>query len=102
MTIKIKEKLRYDVHAKYGFRCAYCGEFITYSEMEIDHIIPKSKFKEIKKKEKINYAVNSYSNLNPSCSTCNNAKGSWSVQEFRQLIKMEAKLLKKNQVFWAY
>lgn len=45
-----------------NFECAYCGEKINLSKLDVEHFLPKSKFP---------YLSYSYLNLLPSCKTCN-------------------------------
>jgi hypothetical protein len=65
----------------WGEQCAWCGRPIFFTEMEVEHIIPKSL-----KGEKLahalelhalaeHYDVNSLENLVPSCGPCNTGKG---------------------------
>ena len=68
--------------------CTYCNKpnlVIEYEGMKvpnrikatIDHIVPKSK----------GGAVFDYNNITPCCGTCNNKKGSMSVEEFLKIVK---------------
>jgi len=91
---RITKELRKKVWVKYGFKCAYCGEYISYSDMQIDHIIPLRRFDNLKPK-KFSYGRNSYRNLNPSCRVCNHWKGVWSIEEFRQEIQKQTKRVPK-------
>jgi len=98
---KIKKEVRKKIWAKYGFRCAYCGENIAYQDMQIDHIIPHRNFtnikKELNKKKKvIDYGIDSYKNLNPACRVCNHWKGVWSIEEFRHEIQMQTIRVPEN------
>lgn len=73
---------RAKVYLKYGGRCAYCGVMLkSPKEMQIDHIIPKSR------SQYMDTPVNDFSNLNPACKSCNYYKTSYTVEEFRHLIK---------------
>lgn len=73
------------VYGKYGGKCAYCGLNISQESMSIDHFYPKSKG-----------GSDDISNLIPSCSACNTAKGSHSIYQFRhQLLKLSKKIEKQ-------
>jgi len=72
---------RLDVLNKYERHCAYCGKVITLKTMQVDHIIPKSR------SQHMNISVNDFSNLNPACKSCNYYKTSYTIEEFRHLIK---------------
>ena len=71
------KKQREKIHSKYGGNCAYCGCEITVKEMQIDHIIPKRRFKEGDK------SVDDEVNLNPACGVCNNWKTGNGLETFR-------------------
>jgi len=93
MKIKrVSKEIRLKVYAKFDGRCAYCGELITYKQMQVDHIISKNrvKFKQISEDR-----VNGLANLNPSCGACNYYKGAKSIQGFRTLMTTLPKRLKK-------
>lgn len=38
--MSISKKKRLEVYEKYGHCCAYCGCYLKYSEMQVDHIKP--------------------------------------------------------------
>lgn len=62
------------------YRCAYCGRFLTLNKMQVDHVIPVNKAKSSPKarrilKKKGIQNVNDLKNLVPSCSRCNEKKG---------------------------
>lgn len=51
------------------YNCYICGKYLTPLETTLDHVIPRSNFR--------NYANrHDYSNLKPCCATCNTEKGS--------------------------
>ena len=37
----MKKELRLKVWNKYGCKCAYCGEYLEYKKMQVDHIESK-------------------------------------------------------------
>ena len=71
--------LRGRVHLKYGGHCAYCGKVISEKEMQVDHIVPK----------RITYRDSedrdAFSNLNPSCRSCNHYKRALPLEDFRNI-----------------
>jgi len=83
---------RQKVYQKYDGRCAYCGREIIYKDMQVDHIIPKSKYSErhqcliVKGRLFTEYGLNDFQNLNPACRRCNHYKRSNSLSEFRMLM----------------
>lgn len=58
--------------------------------MEIDHIHPRSK------SDQVDFDINHYDNLNPSCYTCNKAKSDRSVAEFKKHLMAFKKSMKEN------
>lgn len=67
------------VYDKYGGRCAYCGHAITFKEMQVDHIYPKSRPRG--PEDAINR--DKMDNLNPSCRMCNYYKRDMTLEEYR-------------------
>jgi hypothetical protein len=92
MRKQITKKLRKELWNKFGYRCAYCGKFISLQRMQVDHIIPYARFYEIKADD-ITFHVHDEQNLNPSCAICNQWKGGWTVEEFRHDIEMQKQRL---------
>ena len=87
---------RNDVWMKYDRRCAYCGDNIQLSEMQVDHIIPKRNFHT----GRVDYDVNDIRNLNPACRVCNNWKHTWSVEQFRlELSKQVERCIRASSNF---
>ncbi len=70
------KRIRQDVFAKYGGRCAYCGIEITEKSMQVDHIHPK-----------IFKGSDDIENLNPACKECNNYKSAAGIELFRTFTK---------------
>ncbi len=86
--------MRNRVHAKYGGRCAYCGEEITVKQMQVDHIEPLHRGlmqlpEEIDRLSHIN-------NLNPACRPCNNRKRTHPLEEFRAEISAQVQRLRRD------
>ncbi len=67
------QDIRARVYAKYGGRCAYCGEAMFKPDMHVDHIQPV-----------YSRGEDHFDNLNPSCRRCNNFKGVFSLEQFRR------------------
>jgi len=88
------------VFNKYAGRCAYCGKELTIKAMQIDHIIPQRNYSVkynclILEGREIEYGLNSLGNLNPACASCNNWKGVWSVEKFRQELEAQTERARK-------
>lgn len=98
----LKKEIREKVHLKYGYKCGYCGIEIKYNEMQVDHIIPQNEFiTHIKNQWRIpeflkhltESDVNHYDNLMPTCRVCNNWKGVFTIDAFRQEVFEQVKRL---------
>lgn len=59
-----------NIFAREKAKCAYCGELVLKSKRTIDHIVPRCKG-----------GKTSWKNCVLSCKTCNNKKGSSSLQD---------------------
>jgi len=70
------KELRRAIYDKYDGHCAYCGNKITYGQLQADHIHPRSKG-----------GVWNYDNFNPSCASCNHFKANMTIEEMRLAIK---------------
>lgn len=76
---------RAQIYAKYDGHCAYCGRKITFKDMDVDHIKPKSRG-----------GSSELSNLNPSCRQCNRMKAALTIEGFRKEIASQIKIIKDN------
>jgi 5-methylcytosine-specific restriction endonuclease McrA len=82
----ISKRIRELVHAKYGGRCAYCGESIKLEDMQVDHFrplargVPDGYLLEERGTDDID-------NLMPSCRMCNFYKERTSIEGFRSKLK---------------
>ena len=63
--------------------CQYCSKLFSYSELTMDHIIPKSRGGE-----------KSWTNIVTSCKKCNSAKGNRTPQEARMVLVQQPKVPK--------
>lgn len=62
---KVSNKMRFSIYKRDGYRCRYCGRTDTFTDLEIDHIVPIAKG-----------GKSTYSNLQTLCKSCNMKKGS--------------------------
>lgn len=94
----MKKEVRQKVYEKYGHCCAYCGCYITYKEMQVDHIKPKGRGQpeSLIKLMGIETGNDSIENYNPSCRPCNFRKGMLTIEQFRDVIKKSTKILDNN------
>lgn len=95
MLVKqLEAKMRQQVHAKYGGKCAYCGTAIILPQMQVDHIEPIRRGlmqlpEEIERLSHID-------NLNPACAACNNRKRTHPLEEFREEIAAQISRLRRD------
>lgn len=84
----ITKKMREQLYNEMNGRCAYCGQKIDLSEMQVDHIIPRYRG-----------GSNNLENLICSCRSCNHYKRAANLPEFRRKIFTMIDRLKKDYVF---
>lgn len=104
----ISKTKRKQVYAKFNGHCAYCGEKIEYSHMQVDHIIPRSNFwtcimNKFNVPDFLKHLTiddeDHIDNLHPSCIVDNRYKDSFPLEQFRielQAQYMRAKKQSKN------
>lgn len=73
----IPKKVREIVYKKYNGHCAYCGQKISLSEMQVDHFIPFYKDGE-----------ETVDNYMPACRQCNFYKGTYTLEGFRRNLEL--------------
>lgn len=71
----MKKEQRAAVYNKYDGRCAYCGKEIEYKDMQVDHVLPKSRG-----------GTDDMDNLLPTCRRCNHYKRCSNLEEYRRSI----------------
>lgn len=107
----VKKKIdREAIHAKFGKKCAYCGEVIELKDMQVDHVIPQSdlmhnrkgqEFKSMKRIPKFlrhlgPFDLNHPDNLFPACRVCNKWKNSYSLEDFRKEIALQPERMMRD------
>ena len=93
----IPKKIRLAVYDKYNGHCAYCGKFIEYREMQVDHLIPyqRERWKKYSEEE-----IECFKNYMPSCRRCNHYKRAHSLETFRRMIEeIPSKLFRDNYIY---
>ncbi len=93
MTIDRKQ-----VYLKCKQRCAYCGEKIEFSQMEVDHVFSKRQWQFSSKEKRPYPTVDDIRNLLPSCHSCNHYKRSYSLEGFRHLMKTLHKRIESHYI----
>ena len=87
----INKEKRQKVYEKYNNRCAYCGTKLEYKDMQVDHFVAKRGWSE--------EGTDDFSNLMPSCRTCNHYKRANSLETFRRYIQEIPKKIKTNYIY---
>lgn len=87
--------MRKRVHAKYGGRCAYCGDKITLKQMHVDHKKPIFRNWGTNHSVPAHAGTDTIDNMMPSCAPCNLWKKTFTVEQFRDEI---AKQLERVRV----
>lgn len=72
----IPKSIRNAVKAKFDGRCAYCGQ--SANRLVIDHLVAV-----------VRGGTNEIDNLMPSCFSCNNFKMSFSLEQFREELRLQ-------------
>ena len=81
-----------------SYTCIYCGKKPSPSKLTIDHIIPKSRWKDIPPEKKPG-EFNSWENLATACKECNTKKGNSLLSEIRWKMPELHKLKPKHSIF---
>jgi len=96
---------RQTIYDKFHGHCAYCGDPIHITKMQVDHIICKANFEmTIQTGWKIPVFLrhltiddlNHIDNLFPSCGFCNNWKNGFDIETFREELGEQINRLKKQ------
>ena len=85
---KIDKEERQKVYEMFDGHCAYCGKKIAYKDMQVDHVKPIWRGHA---ENYLNKGTDDISNYMPACRSCNFRKGTFSVEQFRNEIRMQAK-----------
>jgi len=82
----VSKKLREQIYAKFGGRCAYCGKRLK-DTFHVDHIRPIYRGRIPREyRDKKEEAIE---NLNPACRRCNNYKHVLSLEDFREQLSRQ-------------
>lgn len=94
----IKMKIdRESVYNKCGGHCGYCGKEITIKQMQVDHIKPLYRNDKVTTLEVwgVERGSDNFENLMPSCARCNRWKSTFSLEMFREEIRLQVERLNK-------
>lgn len=89
--VKLSKAQRELIKAKFGGRCAYCGE--PLATMHVDHLVPFASTHCHEGKD-----PNRMENLMPSCPPCNNFKMTYDLEQFRRDLEAQIWRARKYSV----
>lgn len=88
MSKRFSKKTRELIWKKYDYHCAYCGKYLPYKKLQIDHIHPQYLIHKYEFDD-----IHDLKNLNPSCARCNKWKDTMDIETFRnQIARLHEKL----------
>lgn len=109
--MNLSKAQREQLRSKYGGRCAYCGDELSKS-WQADHVKPVQRISQLivkgaGKYGKLTYKYtttgemhapenDTYGNLVPACSPCNNDKGSMDLEQWRERLARAPEILVRN------
>ena len=65
---------RKNLFTRDNYKCQYCGNSFPYGSLTYDHVVPKSRFNDIK-------SATNWHNIVTACSKCNRKKGNKTPKE---------------------
>ncbi|MDE6455005.1 MAG: HNH endonuclease [Dysosmobacter sp.] len=84
---RLSPRERQTVYRKTNGRCAYCGGYIKFKEMQVDHVMPLRKG-----------GADTLENMLPACRSCNHYKGSLTMAQFRKSVERMPEVLMRDNV----
>jgi predicted restriction endonuclease len=91
----MKKEIRQTIYEKYNGHCAYCGCYLNFKDMQVDHFISQFHFKFKMAEKYTDKELDDINNLMPSCRVCNKWKSCHSVEQFR--FEIEEQLARLNE-----
>ena len=88
---------------KYGGRCAYCGNILD--KMQADHLEPVIRLTvdaggrplPSSERKMLRPDRNKLSNMMPACPPCNNSKGGYNLEQWRDLISRSGEIVARQK-----
>lgn len=89
---------RQEVYDKCNGHCAYCGDEITIKQMQVDHVEPLFRDHTDKQLEwyKRERGTDEIDNLLPTCARCNRWKSTFTLEDFRNVVKTSINRLERD------
>lgn len=97
------KRQREALRTKYDGRCAYCGEELT--KMQADHLEPVTRIttdpwgKPLSAQDRrvMRPDRNVVANMMPACPQCNNSKGGYTLEGWRDLLSRSAEIVAREK-----
>lgn len=85
------------IFSKFGGKCAYCGVELDPKKFHVDHINPHwhNLTEEEARRIGVTKGGHGIENLNPSCIRCNKWKATWTIEQFREEIRLQIERINK-------
>lgn len=83
---RLSQAERRTVYNKMGGHCAYCGEDLSFEDMQVDHILPVWNGKDRDVLE----------NMLPSCRSCNHYKRGNTLEGWRRILEATPATLERD------
>jgi hypothetical protein len=95
----VSQRTRKIVYRKCDGRCAYCGNDIELAQMQVDHLIPTYWNWDDAEclRNNVVRGTDDPENLMPTCRRCNKWKSSYSLEVFREQIRLQHERLLRDE-----
>lgn len=93
-----RKEIRVSIWKMMQQRCAYCGQKVEYSKMQVDHIKPllrgvSDRQLAAQPRRALKKGLDTLENSHCSCARCNKWKSDYSLEEFRKVVAGRVKAL---------
>lgn len=95
---RISKTERQTIYGKYNGHCAYCGQCISFKEMQVDHLIPMRSYEKYLAK---GIDIDTMDNYMPACRSCNKYKSVYDLEGFRKMIERQPEILLRDRPTYA-
>lgn len=91
----MNKKRRQQIYDMFDGHCAYCGRKIDYKDMQVDHVKPI--YRGCDYIDSTDKGEDVIENCLPSCRRCNFRKGTLTLEQFRDELKLQCKrIMERN------